>query len=91
MKSSGKKISYWLAFMLCFSGIPSLLVIYGFLYLNNQQKTINLEKHQAELFRLYKVLEPITESEPFWCNFLTTRLNQDVIKAAGSDAAILEK
>lgn len=91
MKSSSKKYLYWLAFMLCFCGIPILLVTYGLFYLNNQKQNSNLEKHQSELNRLYRTLEPVNESEVFWCNFLSDKLNGVVINKEKGTAAIIEK
>lgn len=91
MKSRNIKLFQWLAFMLCFSGIPALLVMYGFFHLNNQQKSLSLEKHHGELNRLYRMLEPINNSEAFWCNFLRDKLNSETIKSKSTTAEILEK
>lgn len=79
MNSNSKKLSYWLAFMLCFIGIPALLLLYGFFYLAEQGQQIELEKHQAELNRFFKTIEQFVDSETFWCNYLTISLNNETV------------
>ncbi|MBU1105695.1 MAG: SpoIIE family protein phosphatase [Candidatus Riflebacteria bacterium] len=91
MKTTLKKILYWLAFMLCFSGIPALLTVYGFLYLHNQHQQISIVRHQTELNRFFKTLQPAANGESFWCNYLTKNLNNEVISNKDQASEVIEK
>jgi hypothetical protein len=79
MKPANKKISGWLAFMLCFAGIPCLLVIYGFHYLAQQKLQTGISRHTEELNRFYRTIEPFTDAEKFWCGYLTSVFNNGTI------------
>lgn len=81
MKESSKKYLYWLAFMLCFWGIPTFLVCYGIYHTYDKSATTSLEKKQAELNLLYTDLLPFNDSEAFWCNYFTQKFNAQTFKS----------
>lgn len=61
--------------MLCFWGIPAILIGYAMFYLHDKAAETTIEKHQTELNLLYSGLLPLKDSESFWCQYFTQKLN----------------
>lgn len=75
MNNSLKKYLYWSAFMLCFWGIPVILIGYAIFYLHEKAAETSIEKHQTELNLLYSGLLPLKDSESFWCRYFTQKID----------------
>ncbi|EKD82665.1 MAG: hypothetical protein ACD_39C01161G0002, partial [uncultured bacterium] len=74
-----QKALYWLLFMLCFVGLPGLLVVYGFVYSNEQSRQNQLQKHGETLSSFYQNLQQFANNEAFYCNFLNSRFSNSSI------------
>ena len=80
-----KKLSSWLAFVLCFVGIPGLLLYFGTAHFESQKGQQRLEAQRLELSRFYQNMRKFADPQHFWCTTLMETLAPDTI--AASDAA----
>jgi|GEM_PF-539910 len=65
-----KKIFYWLLFMLCFVGLPGLLITFGFVYAGSKNRQNQLQKHGEKLRRFYQSLQQFSNAEAYFCSHL---------------------
>lgn len=86
-----QKAFYWLLFMLCFVGLPGLLVVYGFVYSNEQSRQSQLQKHGETLRGFYQNLQQFANNEAFYCNFLNARLSNASITRENARESISQK
>ncbi|HAE38395.1 MAG TPA: hypothetical protein DCG57_07125, partial [Candidatus Riflebacteria bacterium] len=86
-----QKAFYWLLFMLCFVGLPGLLVVYGFIYSNEQSRQNQLQKHGETLRSFYQNLQQYANNEAFYCNFLNARFSKSSIARENARETISQK
>jgi len=86
-----QKAFYWLLFMLCFVGLPGLLVVYGFVYSNEQNRQNQLQKHGQALRSFYQNLQQFANNEAFYCNFLNSRFSNAAITSKNKRETIAKR
>ncbi len=86
-----KKTGIWLAFILCFVGIPALLLFFGLTHLEHQDSQARLEANRIELSRFYQNMRKFADPEYFWCITLMEMLAPDTIPAGEAGKVIIER
>ncbi len=81
------KITGWLAFILCFIGIPGFMLFLGMLHLQNQDTGNRLESQHQKLREFYVELRKFADPQYYWCSTLMEKLAPDSV---ASEAAILK-
>ena len=79
-----KKLLRWGAFVLCFAGIPGLLLVAGLLHEKRQDSVIRLEKLRGDLNRFYQDISKQADPQRFWCVTLSEALADDTIEKTSS-------
>jgi len=83
-----RKITGWLAFMLCFIGIPGFLLLLGMLHLQNQDTGSRLESQHQKLREFYLELRKFADPQYYWCSTLIEKLAPDSV---ASEASVLNE
>ncbi len=89
----------FIAFVLCFAGIPLALVIAGFYYTLNQNKSIFEKSVSREISAFYTRLEPFADQQKFWYFLFDSRIRKansgkntsDTIKKLAAELNNLKK
>lgn len=79
-----RKIAGWLAFMLCFVGIPGFLLVLGMLHLQNQAADNRLERQHQKLREFYLDLRKFADPQYYWCSTLIEKLAPDSLASEAS-------
>lgn len=79
-----RKITGWLAFMLCFVGIPGFLLVLGMLHLQNQAADNRLESQHQKLREFYLELRKFADPQYYWGSTLIERLAPDSVASEAS-------
>ena len=79
-----RKIAGWLAFMLCFVGIPGFLLVLGMLHLQNQAADNRLERQHQKLREFYLDLRKFADPQYYWCSTLIEKLAPDSVASEAS-------
>ncbi len=86
-----KKTLSWSAFILCFVGIPGLLMFFGLAHLQYQNSQSRLEAHRTDLSRFYQDMRKFADPQHFWCNTLMEVLAPDTIVATDAARVLIER
>lgn len=83
----------FLLFTFCFIIIPGILLLTGISYLRLQEHAGLIKSHQIELNRFFKTLQPFSDGQAFWCKFLTSELNPNILEnsISQSNEKIIQK
>ncbi len=82
--TKSRKITGWLAFISCFIGIPGFLLLFGMLYLQNQDTENRLESQHQKLRDFYLELRKFADPQYYWCTALMEKLAPDSVASEAS-------
>lgn len=83
MKMS-EKLLRWCAFVICFAGIPGLLLVAGLVYEKQRNSRLRLENLRGDLSRFYQDISGYADPQRFWCATLMELTAPDTIEKTTS-------
>lgn len=86
-----KKSLSWIAFILCFAGIPGLLLYIGLTHTQFQSAQSRLEAHRIDISRFYQNMRKLADPQHFWCTTFMEVLAPDTIVASDAARTIISR
>ncbi|MDD3146163.1 MAG: SpoIIE family protein phosphatase [Candidatus Riflebacteria bacterium] len=86
-----KKTFKWLAFIICFAGIPGLLLYLGIVHTHNQNSRQLLDSQRIKISRFYQGLQKFADPQHFWCTTFMEALAPDTIVASDAARVIINR